>query len=265
MATFNSPSGRTAKWRLAAALFVFFAIANTILANESATNAMFAARAREEYHLAQTRYREDADDSTNAWQFARSCYDAADFATNASERALLADQGIDACRQLIASIPESAPAHYYLAMNLGQLARTEWIGALLLVREMEREFRKSASLDAHFDFAGAERNLGLLYLQAPTVGSIGSRRKAREFLERAVKMAPEYPENHLNLAEAFLKWGEPDHSKTQLNELDTIWSNARTNFTGEAWAESWYDWSIRRAAAEKKLEEISTKPPRESR
>ena len=270
MATFNSPAGRVAKWRLAAALFIFFAALNLALADltpadESATNAFFAARARIHYQHAQAQYQADADNSTNAWNFARTCYDLADFSTNSNERALLANQGIAACHQLIASMPKSSPAHYYLAMNMGQLARTEWIGALSLVKEMEREFKTAVALDAHFDFAGADRNLGLLYLQAPTIGSIGSRRKAREFLEKAVKLAPEYPENQLNLTEAFLKWNESDRAKLQLNALDAIWSKAQANFTGEAWMQSWYDWSKRRAAAQKNVDEASAKTGRASR
>jgi predicted Zn-dependent protease len=265
MATFKSPSGRAAKMRLAAALFVFFAAVGTALAGPDGTNLLFAARARVEYHRTQVLYQTDADNPTNAWQFARACYDAADFATNSAERALLANQGIDACQELIARSPQSAPAHYYLAMNLGQLARTEWIGALLLVKEMEREFKTAEGLDAHFDFAGAERNLGLLYLQAPTIGSIGSKRRAREYLTRAAKLAPDYPENHLNLAEAFLKWNEPDHARAQLNALDAIWSKGLTNLTGEAWAESWDDWSRRRDVAKTRLDEISGKPSRAGR
>ena len=38
------------------------------------------------------------------------CYDLADFATNDTERAQLANQGIAACRQLVAREPKSAPA-----------------------------------------------------------------------------------------------------------------------------------------------------------
>jgi predicted Zn-dependent protease len=258
MATFNSPSARAAKGWPVAAFFIFFTAVVMVFADqEGTTNAIFATRARVEYHRAQARFQADADNATNAWLFARACYDAADFATNDTERALLANQGIDACRQLIARTPKSAPTHYYLAMNLGQLARTELIGALFRVREMEREFKTAVGLDLLFDYAGPERNLGLLYLQAPTIGSIGSKRKAREFLEYAAKLAPDYPENHLNLAEAFLQWNEPDHAKMELNALAAGWSKAQTNFTGEAWAQSWDDWSRRRAAAEKKLAEIS--------
>jgi tetratricopeptide (TPR) repeat protein len=257
MATFNSPSGRTAKWRPAVALFVFFAAAGITLAGP-AKNAAFVARARVEYHRTQALFEADTQadtgNATNAWQFARACYDAANFATNDAERALIANQGMAACRQLIARAPKSTPAHYYLAMDEGQLARTEFLGALVLVRQMEREFKTAVALDASFDFAGPERNLGLLYLQAPRVGSIGSKRKARDFLERAVKRSPGYPENYLNLIEAYLKWDEPDHARAELNALNGIWSKAQTNFTGVAWAESWDEWTTRRAAAQKKLD-----------
>ena len=44
--------------------------------------------------------------------------------------------------------------HYYLAMNLGQLARTEMIGALKIVKEMENEFEIAADIDPRFDHAG---------------------------------------------------------------------------------------------------------------
>ncbi len=48
-------------------------------------------------------------------------------------------------------------------MNLGQLARTEYLGALALVKEMEPEFKMAGELDPQFDHAGPKRNLGLLY------------------------------------------------------------------------------------------------------
>jgi hypothetical protein len=62
---------------------------------------------------------------TAAWQFGRACFDLAEFATNNTERASLAEQGIAACRQAMARESNSAPAHYYLGMNLGQLAETK--------------------------------------------------------------------------------------------------------------------------------------------
>jgi len=59
-----------------------------------------------------------------------------------------------------------------------------------------------------------------------------------------------------------LQWHETDNAKSELTRLDALWPDAQTNLTGEAWEPSWDDWSTRRAAARKKLEEISasTKP-----
>src|ERR1700733_2632328 len=204
MATFNSKAGQLSrslgKWKFAAAIFIF--VANGIIfADES--NEIFAARAENEFFRAQKEF-QSATNASAALEFGRACYDFADFATNDDERAAIAKQGIAACRQLIARQSNSAPAHYYLGMDLGQLARTEFIGALKLVKEMEREFKTAAGLDKHFDYAGPERNLGLLYRDAPSIGSIGSKRKARIFLEQAAKRAPDYPENHLNLVESYL-------------------------------------------------------------
>ena len=251
MATVNSAM----KWRLAAAIFVFAA---GVAFADDAQKKVFATRVEAEFLRAQIQFQSATNNPTNAWQFARACFDFADFATNDTERATIAIQGIAACRQLVAREPKSTPAHYYLGMNLGQLARTELIGALKLVQEMEVEFKTAESLDAHFDYAGPARNLGLLYRDAPGwPASIGNKRKARDWLERAVKLAPDYPENRLNLAESYLQWSESDHAKLELKALDSLWPKARTNFTGEIWERSWGDWSTRRDAARKKLGEIS--------
>ena len=200
-----------------------------------------------------------------AWQFGRACFDLAEFATNNAGRASLAEQGIAACRFALARESDSAPAHYYLGMNLGQLARTKGLSALKLVDQMEGEFSRARDLDEHFDYAGPDRNLGLLYRDAPVIGSVGSRTRAREHLRRAVELAPQYPENRLNLIEAYMKWGERTGAYRELQTLEAAWPAARTNFVGEAWAASWADWEPRLKKLKKKVEE-PTKPlgtPRE--
>ena len=251
-----------------AAIFFLFACAAAGFA-QSTTNPVFAARAEKAFRLAQIQF-PSATNNSAAWQFARACFDFADFATNDTQRAAIARQGIAACRELLARETNSAPGHYYLAMNEGQLAQAEApsLAAYRLVRQMEREFKTAADLDKTFDYAGPERCLGLLYRDAPGWPfSIGSRRKAREWLEQAAKLAPDYPENHLNLAESFLQWHESDNAKSELKTLDALWPDAQTNFTGEAWERNWDDWSTRRDTARKKLEEIPVpaKPPKAGR
>jgi hypothetical protein len=228
---------------------------------------VFARRAGAEFHRTQTQF-QSATNESGAWQFARACFDFAEYATNDTERAALANQGIAACRQLIARNTNPAAAHYYLAMNLGQLARTKLVGALKIVKEMEREFKTAGDLDEHWDYAGPARCLGLLYRDAPGwPTSIGSRHKAHEWLERAMNLAPDYPENHLNLVESHLQWRQHDEAVRDLKTLDVLWPDVLTRFAGEAWEPSWADWSVRRDAARKKLGEISApaKSPRNTR
>ena len=53
---------------------------------------------RRNFQEAQARYRKAPGEATAAWQFGRACFDLAEFATNKTERASLAEQGIAACR-----------------------------------------------------------------------------------------------------------------------------------------------------------------------
>jgi len=152
--------------------------------------------------------------------------------------------------------PDSGSAHYYLAMNLGQLARTKILGALSIVDEMEDEFKRARALDSKLDFAGPDRNLGELYLEAPGwPASIGSKTKARQHLKHAIEIAPDYPGNRLKYAEALVRWKDWDDAKEQLKLLEQILPAARTNLSGEAWSPSWVEWDERIQAAKKKIEE----------
>src|SRR5258707_1246825 len=219
------------------------------------TNLAPAAQAQQAFNDTRALYKKEPRSAEAAWQFARACFDKAEFATNSAERAKLAELGIDACQQLINRQSNSTPAHYYLAMNVGQLARTRGLGALKLVKEMQREFTIARGLDEHFDYAGPDRNLGLLYRDAPALGSIGSRTKARQHLASAIEIAPKYPENRLNLIEACLKWNDRNGARRELKALEEALPQARAKFAGATWAASWTDWEQRLKTAKKKLEE----------
>jgi tetratricopeptide (TPR) repeat protein len=243
-----------------AILALFWLVAAAGMASgQTTTNKIFAARAEKEFHRAQIQLQSGAKNSTNAWQFARACFDLAGFSTNETQRADISRLGIAASRELLAREPKSAPAHYYLAMDYGQLAEAEApsLAAYKLVKEIEREFKIAVDLDEQFDFAGPARNLGLLYRDAPGWPlSIGSKNKAREFLKRAAALAPEYPENQLNLAESQVKWRLSDEAEKTLRKLDALWPSAKTNFTGEIWEQSWADWTTRRQAAKAEFKKV---------
>src|SRR6266704_1077345 len=106
-----------------------------------------AARARRLYWEADARFKKEPKNVEAAWQFGRACFDAAEFSTNSTERAEIAEQGMAACKQALVQNRDSAPAHYYLGMNLGEVAQTRGLSALKLVDQMEREFELARTLD----------------------------------------------------------------------------------------------------------------------
>jgi len=208
-----------------------------------------------EYSARQSDYKRGATNDGFATRFARACFELAEFSTNATERATLAGQGIAACRELLGRNSNSAPARLYLAMNLGQLARTKTLGALAIVDEMELQFTQARRLDKHLEHAAPDRYLGLLYREAPVIVSVGNRGKARQHLLRAVEFAPEFPPNRLNLAESYLAWGEKPDARWHLRKLEALLPAARTNFTGTSWAAPWADWDQRIAKVRRALQD----------
>jgi hypothetical protein len=224
---------------------------------EEGSKADCEAKARREYWRAKAAHTKDLKDVKAGWKFACACFDVGEFATNSDERAEVAEQGIATCRELIKGDPNLAPAHYYLGMNLGQLARTRGLSALKLVSEMETEFKKAKDLDEKMDHSGPSRNLGLLYRDAPHVASVGSRSKAKTFLQKAAEVAPDFPENRLNLIESYLQWNDRNGAKRELKALDELWAGAQKAFSGPEWACSWTDWKMRFEKLKKKMEEPS--------
>jgi len=167
----------------------------------------------------------------------------------------LAEQGIAACHATLKLNSNSAPAHYFLGLNLGQLARTKTLGALAIVDVMEAEFHDARQRDERLEFAGPHRSLGLLYREAPVFASVGSRSNARQHLKRAAELAPGFPPNRLNLVETYVGWDEKREARLQLRKLDALLPAARTNFAGADWAAAWADWEQRAARARQVLQE----------
>lgn len=221
------------------------------------TTSLFAARDEQAFLQAQKRFSSHPGDTQAACDLGRATYDWAELATNSDQRAAIARAGIAACRQLIERDPKSAPGHYYLGMDYGELAAAEApsLQAYKLIREIEHEFKTANDLDEKFDFGGPPRCLGLLYRDAPGWPiSIGNNRKAREFLDRAAELAPDFPENQMNLVESAILWHEAPDAEKAWQKLNALWPAARTNLSGLAWEQSWDDWTKRYAAARANFE-----------
>jgi len=259
MATFYSRPTGAAKLKLAVAgLFLLGSVLRDV-AGEPEKNFVVCAEA--EFHRAQVSFQADAGNPTNVWRFGRASFNYAELSTNATVRAEVARAGIAASQQLLAREPKSAQGHYYLALNSGELADAlaPSMTSYKLVHEIERELKTTAELDEKLDFAGPARCLGLLYRDAPGWPvSIGSKRKAHEWLDRAAALAPDYPENQLNLAETHLQWHQRDEARKFLEKLAAVWPVAQTNYAGEIPEKDWHDWTTRREAVRAELSRITS-------
>ena len=225
--------------RSAASCALWLALAGFLHAQ---TNGL-AARAGRVFNEAKVAAHKNPDDHSASVQLARCSYDWAEFARDNDEREEIAQTGIRAARAVIARESTNAAAPYWLGMNLGQLARTRTLGALPLVREMEALFHRARVLDPHTDYAGPDRSLGRLYRDAPGwPTSVGSKKKAREHLERAVQLHPEFPDNQLVLLESFEKWSDKPAFDRQIKITERTLTEARAKFTGAAWEASRADW-----------------------
>lgn len=204
------------------------------------------ARVTRHYDTAGAAHRASPQDVRAAWEFARACFDRAEVIGSDALKASIANEGILACRTALERSPATAELHYYLGLNLGQLAQTKSLGALRLVRQMEKVWLTARTLDETLDFAGADRSLGLLYAECPRPPlGIGGKDKARKHLERAVELSPLHPENRVNLAEQLLRWGDRDGVRLQLEALDAALPDARKRLSGPEWESAWVGWDRR--------------------
>jgi tetratricopeptide (TPR) repeat protein len=264
---------RQAPWSLSFAVWIFFwalsfelGISKVRAGDDVARVTSIASRPKRLYDEAKARYQKETNSVEAAWQFGRAAFDLADLATNDNQRAELAHEGIDACRRGIQLDPNSAGAHYYLGLNYGQLAQTKILGAIKLVDQMEEAWKTTIQLDPKFDYAGGYRTLGVLYRDAPGwPTSVGNRSKARQHLQKAAELCPEYPGNRLTLFEAYAKWGEKKAVLGQIKATDEFLKAARQKLTGESWALDWRDWDQRWEKIKARCASITVRSPRETR
>lgn len=233
------------------------------------TRASHPPLAEVQQHLEELRRLSSAQ-STNAilaWQLGRACFSRAELAASDPERETLGLEGIEACRRGVRLSPTNAPAHYYLALNLGQVARTRRLSALKLVREMEAELLETCRLDERFDHAGADRALGLLYRDAPGWPvSVGSHKQARLHFRRSIALEPDYPGNRMAWAEFLVAEEDWAEVREEVRQLEALWARARERLSGPEWAPSWVEWQERleriRSRVEQKAPPVRSPQPR---
>jgi hypothetical protein len=147
---------------------------------------------------------------------ARAAYQAGQAAQESRMRRALFTRGMELARGRLANQANDPEGLYWLAVNMGAEALERGkLSALPVVPRMEQLLLTLDKADPGFEQAGAARVLGRLYHQAPAVISVGSNAKARQFLLRAVSLAPDHPGNLAFAADFLVAHGD----KAQARQL----------------------------------------------
>ncbi|NOZ86265.1 MAG: hypothetical protein GXP49_08350 [Deltaproteobacteria bacterium] len=102
--------------------------------------------------------------------------------------------------------PKKVQGYYYTAINLGLLVQSDPSEGISRLPDIIFALKKAVELDETFFHAAPRRALGAVFLKAPSYPSgPGDLDAALENLEKAVALAPRWPENWLYLAEAKLE------------------------------------------------------------
>jgi len=170
----------------------------------------------------QARMWEQKSEPDGAFQAAR-CY--AVLARNGktpSERLTNAVKGRKLAEKAVAQDPENGAAAYLAAYLAGLEAENNSLKGLALVPAIERGALAASGLNPALDHGGPDRMLGELYLRAPEPPvSIGDLDKAIFYYRRAVLQDPDFVENRLGLAEAYLEDEDPGAACEQLQRILT--------------------------------------------
>lgn len=156
-------------------------------------------QAEEKYRQAVLINNTDADTliaaaRANAWL--------AEFLTDDTEREKFAKAGLLMINTALNIDSKNISARFFRGVLSGFLADANSSYGLDAVKQIESDMMALIDEEAWLEHAGALRLYGTLLMRAPgPPTSIGSLRKAKRNLERAVKIAPDWPENQLYMAE----------------------------------------------------------------
>ena len=124
-------------------------------------------------------------------------------------------RGLALARQALARDPDDPAGLLWYAANLGAEALLRGkLRALPVIGDIERTLLQLERSHPAYDGAAAARSLGRLYHKAPAIISVGSSRKAADYLTRALARAPDNAGNLAYAADFFADQGDCDRAPT---------------------------------------------------
>ncbi|MCB9895653.1 MAG: hypothetical protein H6839_14495 [Planctomycetes bacterium] len=150
---------------------------------------------------------ESARSYETLWKAARTEAWIAEYSTDNVERERHANRGITYANTALKLKEGAAEATFFHGVLAGFIGDLDHDYGLDAVSNIEADMKLLMDSDTDFANGGPWRVFGVLQLRAPGPPvSIGSLRNGKKNLEKALEKAPDWPENHLYMAEAELMW-----------------------------------------------------------
>jgi hypothetical protein len=156
------------------------------------------------------------------WKAARTAWWLGEHGANRAERLALYQQGMDLAKRALAGRADTVEAHFWLGANLGSLGDTKGVmKSLSLVQPIRHEMQEVIRINDHYLDGGAYRVLGVVDYKVPGLLG-GSKKRAKEELDKALAMGPRDPFTHYYLAEYYRFTGDKAASRAELDRLNTL-------------------------------------------
>lgn len=157
------------------------------------------------------------EDPEVLWRLGRSLVRVGETLKEKKERVAAYQRAEDLIKKSTELAPKSADAHFWLGVAMGRRGQARGIlNSLSIVAPLKREMEIVLALD--YNYGGAHHVLGEMDRELPFFAG-GSKKKALEEFEKALKLSPDYAVNYVSLAEAYIDAGRKDKAREVLDRL----------------------------------------------
>ena len=121
----------------------------------------------------------------------------------------------------------SAISYFYRGLCRGKKGELKGVWASLgIIDPFEEDMKKAVSLDPTVNHSGPHRALGKLYLELPFFLGGDLDKSEFHFLE-SIRLAPDFAENHLGLAQVLMKKNKSTKARETLHKLIQLTDNTQ--------------------------------------
>ncbi len=163
------------------------------------------------------------------WRLARSHYAIAKRTEDEDIAIQHFDQCIEHSSRTLEMQPDSAIGYFFRAICRGKQGEMKGMWSSLgIIDPFEEDMKKALQLDPTIQNGGPNRALGKLYLELPFFLG-GSTNQSIYHLKEAVRLSPDYAENHLGLAQAYYAKNNFTSARKSLSTLLSLTDNVADN------------------------------------